>query len=82
MLLQVVEHNRNGKKAGAKWLRHIAGEVGELILREPERWPWLLQGALDYVGYRMGRAKGQPTPVEWVRLFAENLATSTSAVAV
>lgn len=37
VLLEIVERNGTGKKAGAKWLRHIAGEVGELILREPER---------------------------------------------
>jgi hypothetical protein len=73
VLLQVIEQNRAGKMAGAKWLRYIAGEVGELVLREPERWPWQLQGALDYVDDRMRRTRGRPTPVKWARIFAQNL---------
>ncbi len=73
ILLQIVQQNRAGKKTGSKWLRHIASEIGELVLREPDRWPWQLQGALDYVAYRLERTKGRPTPVKWVRIFAENI---------
>jgi hypothetical protein len=73
ILLQIVEQNRAGKKVGSKWLRHIASEIGELVLREPEHWPWQLQEALDYVAYRLERTKGRPTPVKWVRIFAENI---------
>jgi len=73
VLLEIVEQSRAGRKAGAKWLRRIAGEIGELIVSEPERWPWLLQGALDYVADRMERTKGRPTPCKWMRIFAENL---------
>ncbi len=73
ILLQIVDQNRLGRKAGAKWLRHIAGEIGELMLSEPEKWLWQLQGALDYVAVRLERTKGRPTSVKWARIFAENV---------
>lgn len=73
ILLQVVEQNHAGKKAGSKWLRHIASEIGELVLSEPEHWLWQLQGALDYVADRLERMKGRQTPVKWARIFAENI---------
>jgi hypothetical protein len=73
VLLHVVEHNRAGKRAGAKWLRHIAGEIGELVLSEPDRWPGQLQGALNYVADRMKRTSGRPTACKWVRTLAENV---------
>ncbi len=73
IILQIVEQNKAGRRAGSKGLRSIAGEVGELILREPQSWPSVLQGALNYVGDRLGRTKGRPTPCKWARIFAENV---------
>lgn len=73
ILLQIVEQNRAGRKAGAKWLRHIAGEIGELILSEPERWPRQLQAALNQVAVRLERTNGRSTSAKWARIFAENV---------
>ena len=73
ILLQIVDQNRAGKTAGSKWLRHIASEIGELVLHEPEHWRWQLQGALDRVADRRKGMKGRETPVKWARTFAENV---------
>lgn len=72
-LLDIVEGNTAGKPAGKNTLRRIAGEIGELVLREPEKWPWCLQGALDQVADRIVKKKGRLTPCKWARTFAENL---------
>lgn len=72
-MLQIVEANVRGKMPGARTLRHIAAEIGELVLREPETWPRRLQYALDYVEPRVERKKGRLTACKWAQTFAENL---------
>lgn len=72
-LLQIAEQNRWGNEAGSKWLREIAGEIGELVLREPIQWAEQLQGALNAVADCLAKTSGRPTPIKWARIFAKNL---------
>jgi hypothetical protein len=72
-MLQIVEANVRGKMSGARSLRHIAAEIGELVLREPETWPRKLQSALDYVEPRVERKEGRLTACKWAQTFAQNL---------
>lgn len=63
--------------AGNKTLRIIAGEIGEMLVRNPERWDFEVQDALRRTAFVVGveeQKKGRKiTARAWARKFAERL---------